>query len=80
LTLRLRAERSSKGTSRIYTITVVCTDAAGNQSTSVVTVTVPRMFYVSFPIEGFRVMNRSVVNSVAFHAFRPLLALKTVPG
>jgi hypothetical protein len=42
LTLNLRASRSNKGTGRIYTITVVCTDAAGNSSTKTVTVTVPR--------------------------------------
>jgi len=42
LTLRLRAERSSKGNGRVYTITVRCTDAAGNAATSLVTVTVPR--------------------------------------
>jgi serine protease len=42
VTLKLRAERSNKGTGRIYTITMVCTDAAGNSSTKTVTVTVPR--------------------------------------
>ena len=42
LTLKLRAERSNKRTGRIYTITIVCTDAAGNSSTKTVTVTVPR--------------------------------------
>ena len=42
LTVQLRAERSPKGNGRIYTITVVCTDAAGNSSTSTTTVTVPR--------------------------------------
>jgi hypothetical protein len=42
LTLQLRAERSPKGDGRIYTITVRCTDAAGNATTSTVTVTVPR--------------------------------------
>ena len=42
LTLNLRASRSSKGTGRIYTITVTCTDGAGNRSTKTVTVTVPR--------------------------------------
>jgi serine protease len=42
LTLKLRADRSNRGTGRIYTITIVCTDPAGNQSTRVVTVTVPR--------------------------------------
>jgi hypothetical protein len=39
--VRLRAERSGDGTGRIYTITITCTDAAGNQSTKTVTVTVP---------------------------------------
>lgn len=42
LTLRVRAERSQKGNGRVYTITVRCTDAAGNATTSTVTVTVPR--------------------------------------
>jgi parallel beta-helix repeat protein len=42
LTLLLRAERSPKGSGRVYTITVVCTDASGNTSTSTTTVTVPR--------------------------------------
>ena len=42
LTLKLRAERSNKRTDRIYTITIECTDPAGNRSTTAVTVTVPR--------------------------------------
>jgi hypothetical protein len=42
LTLNLRAERFNKRIGRIYTITIVCTDAAGNSSTKAVTVTVPR--------------------------------------
>ena len=42
LTLSVRAERSNKGTGRIYTITVACTDPSGNRSTKTVTVTVPR--------------------------------------
>ena len=36
--VRLRAERSGAGTGRIYTITVTCTDAGGNQSIKTVTV------------------------------------------
>lgn len=43
LTLNLRGERSGTGTGRIYTITVVCTDSSGNQSSSTVTVAVPHM-------------------------------------
>jgi uncharacterized repeat protein (TIGR03803 family) len=38
----LRAERSGKGTGRIYAISVVATDSAGNRSTKTVTVTVPK--------------------------------------
>ena len=41
LTLKLRAERSGKGSGRVYTITVECVDAAGNASTAQVAVTVP---------------------------------------
>jgi hypothetical protein len=37
----LRAERSSKGTGRIYTIVYTVTDKAGNSTSVVVTVTVP---------------------------------------
>ena len=44
LTLELRGERAGMGTGRVYTITVACTDAAGNTSTSTVTVTVPHGF------------------------------------
>jgi uncharacterized delta-60 repeat protein len=39
--LRLRAERSGKGTGRIYTITITAVDAAGNTTTKQVLVTVP---------------------------------------
>jgi hypothetical protein len=39
--VRLRAERAGGGTGRIYTITIRCTDVAGNVSTKNVTVTVP---------------------------------------
>jgi hypothetical protein len=41
LTLNVRAERAGHGTGRIYTITVACTDASGNQSIATVTVTIP---------------------------------------
>lgn len=42
LTLKLRADRWLRGTGRIYTITVQCTDASGNAATGTVTVTVPK--------------------------------------
>jgi hypothetical protein len=41
LTVNLRAERSGNGSTRIYTITVHCTDASNNGSTRTVNVTVP---------------------------------------
>jgi probable HAF family extracellular repeat protein len=40
LSLLLRAERSASGTGRIYTISVLCTDDAGNATPGAVTVTV----------------------------------------
>jgi hypothetical protein len=40
--VRLRAERSGTGSGRVYTITITCTDTAGNSSTAAVTVSVPR--------------------------------------
>jgi hypothetical protein len=42
LTLELKADNNSDGTTRIYTITVACTDAAGNTSTGEVTVAVEK--------------------------------------
>lgn len=42
LTVDLRAERAGNGSGRIYTITVSCTDLAGNTSSSTVEVTVPK--------------------------------------
>jgi len=41
LSLQLQADRLGTGNGRIYTITVVCTDAAGNASSRSTTVTVP---------------------------------------
>ena len=42
LTLELRAERAQNGRGRIYTITVRCTDSAGNITLGTVTVSVPK--------------------------------------
>jgi uncharacterized protein YegL len=42
LSVDLRAERSGNGPGRIYTINVVCTDAAGNTASSSTTVSVPK--------------------------------------
>jgi endo-1,4-beta-xylanase len=42
LTTSLRAERSGAGNGRLYTITVGCSDRAGNTSSSTVGVTVPK--------------------------------------
>jgi uncharacterized repeat protein (TIGR03803 family) len=39
---QLRAERSGTGTGRVYTITVISIDSAGNSSTKAVTVSVPK--------------------------------------
>ena len=42
LTANLLAKKNPTGDERVYTITIRCTDAAGNSSTSTVTVTVPK--------------------------------------
>ena len=42
LTVKVRAERAGMGTGRVYTITIACVDTSGNQTTSVMTVTVPK--------------------------------------
>ena len=41
-TLQLRAERSGRGSGRVYTITIVATDRSGNTAEKVLTVTVPK--------------------------------------
>lgn len=41
-TVLLRSERSGKGTGRIYTLTVSCTDASGNTASATATVTVSK--------------------------------------
>jgi hypothetical protein len=41
LTVNLRAERSRKGSGRVYTLTVECSDASGKSSAEAVTVSVP---------------------------------------
>jgi hypothetical protein len=41
ITLKLRAERSGRGTGRIYTITIIATDASGNHSQARVEIKVP---------------------------------------
>jgi glycosidase len=40
--VRLRAERAGGGSGRVYTITITCTDGAGNQASRSVTVSVPK--------------------------------------
>jgi uncharacterized protein len=40
--LRLRAERSGRGSGRVYTVTALCIDPSGNAATAMGTVTVPR--------------------------------------
>jgi hypothetical protein len=42
LSVELRAERSGNGPGRVYTITVTCTDAAGNAAVDTTTVSVPK--------------------------------------
>ncbi len=41
ITLSLRAERSGRGTGRIYSVTITATDSVGNTSTATVTCVAP---------------------------------------
>jgi hypothetical protein len=41
LSVKLRAERAGSGSGRVYTISVQCSDASGNESTGTTTVVVP---------------------------------------
>ena len=41
ITLQLRAERAGKGNGRIYTVTIVATDASGNSNTADIQISVP---------------------------------------
>jgi len=59
-TVNLRAEIPRKGVKRIYTITVTCTDAAGNSSTSSTDVIVAHN--ITSPISGATVKIGSTVN------------------
>jgi hypothetical protein len=40
--LKLRAERSGRGSGRVYAVTITCTDRQGNSSSKAVTVSVPK--------------------------------------
>jgi hypothetical protein len=75
LTLWLRSERAGTGTGRVYTITLECTDAAGNSATKSIDVTVPHSaspadtpvppappVVVDLDIAQFRVTNRVSVS------------------
>ena len=59
-TLNLRAEISKKGVKRIYTVTVTCTDAAGNSSTASIDVIVAHN--ITSPTSGATVKVGSAVN------------------
>lgn len=65
LTGQVRAERASNRHGRIYTITVICTDAAGNSSTATTTVTVPGK-------RGGKLSNASTVKKVSLSTLTSL--------
>ncbi|HET9433357.1 MAG TPA: T9SS type A sorting domain-containing protein, partial [Chitinophagaceae bacterium] len=61
-TVNLRAERSGKGSGRIYTITVECADGSGNKTTSTTEVSVSDN---SIPITAVRPGGAVAVNKAA---------------
>ena len=58
--VQLRAERSSTGNGRIYTVTITCTDASGNVSTQTVNVVVAHN--IAGPLSGASFKIGTVVN------------------
>ncbi len=47
--VQLRAERAGTGNSRVYTITITCTNSAGQASSQTVTVAVPHDDRIGWP-------------------------------
>lgn len=78
-TVKLRAERSGKGTGRVYTITLRCTDLAGNASEETTTVTVPHDMSVKSAANG-RVGESTLAVSVYNNPTKNYFTLSVDPG
>jgi hypothetical protein len=78
-TVKLRAERSGKGTGRVYTITMRCTDQAGNTGVATTTVMVPHDMSVKSSVKG-RIGEAALSVSVSNNPTKNYFTLSVEPG
>ncbi|RXK58879.1 CHRD domain-containing protein [Lacibacter luteus] len=78
--VKLRAERSGTGTGRVYTITMKCTDRAGNMSEAETTVIVPHDMSVKSRANGSRMMENTLAVSVYNNPTKNYFTLVVEPG
>ena len=78
--VKLRAERSGTGTGRIYTITMRCTDLAGNTSEETTTVTVPHDMSGKSSANPTRLGENTLAVSVYNNPTKNYFTLSVEPG
>ncbi|QNA43133.1 CHRD domain-containing protein [Lacibacter sediminis] len=78
--VKLRAERSGTGTGRVYTITMRCTDLAGNTSEETTTVTVPHDMSVKSSANPGRLGENTLAVSVYNNPTKNYFTLSVEPG
>ncbi|MEJ8844540.1 CHRD domain-containing protein [Lacibacter sp. H375] len=78
--VKLRAERSGAGTGRVYTITIRCTDQAGNTGVATTTVMVPHDMSVKSRANGGRTGEGTLAVSVYSNPSKNYFTLSVEPG
>lgn len=79
-TVKLRAERSGKGTGRVYSITMRCTDLAGNTGEETTTVMVPHDMSVKSSANPGRLGENTLAVSVYNNPTKNYFTLSVEPG
>lgn len=79
-TVKLRAERSGKGAGRVYTITIRCTDQAGNTGVATTTVMVPHSMSVKSSANGRIAAEGTLAVSVFNNPTKNYFTLSVEPG
>jgi hypothetical protein len=78
--VKLRAERSGAGTGRVYTITIRCTDMAGNTGVATTTVMVPHDMSVKSNANAGRTVRSNLAVSVFNNPTKNYFTLSVEPG
>lgn len=78
--VKLKAERSGAGTGRVYTITISCTDQAGNTGVATTTVMVPHDMSVKSRANGGRTGEGTLAVSVYNNPTKNYFTLSVEPG